>query len=278
MKSILYILLYFGLPTLLHSQHSLPFDLEAERIVFQVRLNQVPHKFALDFKHNSVLDQELVEMLKLPIINTSWYKLWKEDSVISNDVLIENFSMAAWTFRDKIFTAIDFNSLEEDLELSGFIGLDFFKNFVVEINFLKKLIILHPKDYLPTISAFKVKLDFYNQIPYASVSVNQQLVPMILDFSAERPLMLSKENPLGSMQQLVANSTEWNDSNLQRKHINVQSFQLEDIVLKDVSAWLYEKEAAYLSNAQLAGGMGTGIFKDRIIYMDFNKKSLWINQ
>lgn len=274
------ILIILFSPFSLLSQISIPFEIIEHRIVVDVEINSNKYKFALDFQHNSVLSQEIVEKNTLQIVNNDWYAIQNGDSVISNQVLIEDFQLGILKYKKQEFTAIDFTALAESLPVDGFLSYDFFEDYVLQIDFPQREMKLHPKGYLPKISAIRVNLKFSKKIPYSLVEINGKSEWMALDFSATTALKFHKDYPQAKLQQVFA--MKQTDLSMQKPlkdyDFFIQKLKWGLLEKKGVPAQIAKNTPAYMYNSKIIGGIGSPFFMGSIIFLDFDRSSLWINQ
>lgn len=89
------------------------------------------------------------------------------------------------------------------IEVHGILGYGFFKDFIVEVNYLRNEIILHdPEEYHPPRRYNAVDIDFINNKPYINVELEledgkKEKGEMLIDLGASHAALIELKNNIG---------------------------------------------------------------------------------
>ncbi len=189
------------------TQEKIDFQLLSNLVIVPVEINGVSLNFLLDTGVNATILFSIENKDSIQLNSAMPVKL----RGLGDGKAIEAVKSSHNVF--KVGSAINNNQsiyiiFEEDLNFSprlgetvhGIIGYDFFKDFIVETNYVKEYIVLHkPEDYnySKCNRCFNGDLRFYNNKPYIdlNVTLNKQTGPvtLLLDSGSGDALWLFKE-------------------------------------------------------------------------------------
>ena len=183
----------------------IPFEYKNDFIIVDLYFNDVfPLKFIFDTgaEHTVLIKREIADLFQIDYT--------RRFTLYGADMKTQLFAYLApgISLRVNKIKAVDRSILvlDEDylnfqeltgVNIHGILGADFFRRFIVEINYRKQRIILHdPNHYIPPKKKFiEVPLDIYRNKPYINANVliskNDGVnVKLLLDTGASLALML----------------------------------------------------------------------------------------
>lgn len=187
------------------AKYDIPFELENNFILVEVLFNGVfPLRFIFDTgaEHTILAKREITDLLAIDYT--------REFTLVGADMKTELYAYLApgvslqikdVTARNRTILVLEDDYFKFEaytgINIHGILGADFFRRFIVEINYRKEVITLHdPEQYKgpkSKFTAFPVEINRNKPYIYADALLNQEdptRVKLLMDTGASLPLML----------------------------------------------------------------------------------------
>ena len=287
-----------------HRSDKIKFKLINNLIVIPVQINGVKLSF--------ILDTGVSKPILFNFLNVTDSLSFKNTEKIYLRGLGEGESVEAMRSKNNVIAIGDAININQDLfavfdsklnfaprlgvPIHGIIGYDFFKDFVVEINYSSKYIRITESgayQYETCKKCEVLKLDFYNKKPYldALVTIDEKVVPvkLLMDSGGSDALWLFEDDAL----QIRAPDNHFEDflghglsGSVYGKRTKVTSFALKTFSLNNVN--VAYPDSTSISTARLIkdrnGSLGGSILKRFNQIVDYQrgfiqlKKSKYFNE
>lgn len=277
---------------------SIPFELNSNLIIVDVLLEGViPLKFIVDtgVTNTVLIDKTYSDILnihpdrKIVLVGAAGIK--EVEAYIANRTSIK--------VRDITGNNIPLLILKEDylnlqktlgIKIHGILGYDFFKNFIVKIDYKNKMM----KFYVPEF--FNRPLLFYKSIdmkveqskPYIfqQAQVNDSteiLCKLLIDTGASHPLMLHKNSsqyiqlPEKNVRSIlgagIAGSIEGHAARIPQ--LKIDKYVFEDVVANYPDSGAYE---SIIVDTDRNGTIGGGVLKHFHLFFDYGREKLYLKR
>jgi predicted aspartyl protease len=277
---------------------NLPFELNSNLIIVNVLFEGViPLKFIVDtgVTNTVLIDKTYSDFLdiqpdrKLTLVGAAGIK--EVEAYIVNRTSI-NVGKISGNNIPLLILKEDYLNLEKNLgiKIHGILGYDFFKNFVVKVDYKNKNMKFYQHDQ------FNRPLYFYRSIemriekskPYLfqKIKVNdstQILSKLMIDTGASHPLMLHKNSseyiqlPKKNVRDIlgagIAGSIEGHAARIPQ--ISIDKYTLENVVANYPDSGAYED---IIKSTGRKGTIGGGVLKHFKIFFDYQNEKLYLRR
>jgi len=266
---------------------AIPFTLESNHIVFNVRLNGAdPIGFILD----TGADENVINTPRLAAFGLKTYGKTEATggggSAEYDYAAGATFTLPGVELRNQHVAVLDQTGLERALgvPLGGLLGYDFISRFVVEIDYEKKLLTLHdPKTWSYTGTGYAVPVVFDDGIPFTDglISVGPKIdIPafFVIDFGAAETMTLTspfvKANDLVNLAQTNAFvnrpaglENQFFSQNNVRGHID--RLALGKLIERSIPINMSVNVKGAYASTNFSGTIGESIFRRYHVFLDY---------
>jgi aspartyl protease/PDZ domain-containing protein len=266
---------------------AIPFTLESNHIVFNVRLNgSDPIGFILD----TGADENVINTPRLAAFGLKTYGKTEATggggSAEYDYATGATFTLPGVKLRNQHVAVLDQTGLERALgvPLGGLLGYDFLSRFVVEIDYEKKLLTLHdPKTWSYSGAGYAVPVVFDDGIPFTdgSISVGPKTdIPafFVIDFGAAETMTLTspfvKANDLVNLAQTNAFvnrpaglENQFFSQNNVRGHID--RLALGKLIERSIPINMSVNVKGAYASTNFSGTIGQSIFRRYHVFLDY---------
>lgn len=185
---------YFFLPNstdnalLKEGSNIIPFVLHDNRIFVKAKIKGVECQLIVDTGGNSntILDEALAGRLNLDLKNGRKVYGAGENAVPSYTSFIDSISISGLTLRNQTLTIISLQEMKDALNmqyLDGLVSSEVFHQFVVQIDYKNRNLILHnPDEYKPHPQAQKIPFHLlYGNIPVVDGTIDEIPGKLVVD-------------------------------------------------------------------------------------------------
>lgn len=272
------------------------FKLINNLIIIPVEVNGVPLSFLLDTGVSKVIVFNFVNLSEELKVNQT------EEFFLRG--LGEGDNVEALRSKNNIFKIGEAINIEQDMfaifdaslnftpqlgvPIHGIIGYDLFKDFVIEINYSKKKIILHDPDFYVPKSCKKCKtfdLEFFSRKPFIDANVdiigngNPIPVKLLIDSGGSDALWLFEDN-----EKNIRIPEKYFDDFLGRglsgsvygKRSKIKGFSLKNLVLREVNTAFPDSSSVSFAKKfkERNGSLGGEILKRFNVIFDYQNKKI----
>jgi predicted aspartyl protease len=277
---------------------TIPFELNSNLIIVNVLFEGViPLKFIVDtgVTNTVLIDKSYSDVLniepdrKITLVGAAGIK--EVEAFIVNKTSIKVGKISG-TNIPLLILKEDYLNLQENLgvKIHGILGYDFFKNFVVRINYANKLMKFYSPEFFnrPLIFYKSIEMKIENSKPYVyqKIKVNDSteiLSKLMIDTGASHPLMLHKNSseyiqlPEKNVRDIlgagIAGSIEGHAAKIPQLSLN--KYTLENVVTNYPDSGAYEDIIKSTSRNGTIGGGILGRFK---LFFDYGNEKLYIKK
>ena len=276
---------------------SISFDLVNNLISIPASLmSSPPFGFIVDSGAGSVIltDKRIADLLNLDFSRSIYLpSIGLVDSLLAYVTINTEISLNNGIVGGNLQMLVleeDYLNLREHLgkDIYGIIGYPLFENFVVEINYVRRLLTFHnPQTFKVPRKSQKLPLIFRNDKPFVrtiiGVEGEKRTVELMIDTGAGHTLLLH-ENSIGkslmpstSVRTLVGQGT---GGEIPGKIGRVSHFSIGSYILKDVLVSIPDQEAYYdaVIGSSKSGTIGGGLLNRFNIILDYQNNSLYIKK
>ena len=276
---------------------SISFDLVNNLISIPASLmSSPPFGFIVDSGAGSVIltDKRIADLLNLDFSRSIYLpSIGLVDSLLAYVTINTEISLNNGIVGGNLQMLVleeDYLNLREHLgkDIYGIIGYPLFENFVVEINYVRRLLTFHnPQTFKVPRKSQKLPLIFRNDKPFVrtiiGVEGEKRTVELMIDTGAGHTLLLH-ENSIGkslmpstSVRTLVGQGT---GGEIPGKIARVSHFSIGSYILKDVLVSIPDQEAYYdaVIGSSKSGTIGGGLLNRFNIILDYQNNSLYIKK
>lgn len=279
------------------SKEKIPFQLLSNLVIVPVEINGVTLDFLLDTGVNATILFSIENKDSIQFNNAVPVKL----RGLGDGKPIEAVKSMRNTF--KIGSAVNKNQtvyiiFDQDLNFSprlgqtvhGIIGFDFFKDFIVETNYVREQLVIHKPesyDYSRCRRCFATDLFFYNNKPYFDLDITldgeTKAVTLLLDSGSGDAIWLFKEKdefirvPQKSFEDFLGLGLS---GNIFGDRSKVPRVHLGNYTLRDVNtAFPYSEAFANINlYPERDGSAGGELLKRFTTVIDYRKKKLQLKR
>ncbi len=267
-----------------------PFTFEASHIVIQVSVNGRP---PIGFLLDTGADQEVINSTRLSDFGLKTYAKSMTtgggNSAEYDYAAGATFTVPGAELRNQHVAVLDQTGLEQALgiPLGGLLGYDFISRFVIEIDYPKKVLILHdPKRWPYSGHGFVVPVVFDEGIPFTHGAISvptRQDIPafFVLDFGAAETMTLTspfvRRNDLVQLTQ--TNATVNRPAGLEEQFFaqnnvrgHIERLQLADLTASDIPINMSVNSKGAYASESFSGTIGEGIFHRYRIFLDYPRQ------
>ncbi len=265
-------------------------------VVIPVKINGVlPSKFILDSGVAlTILTQKEVCMLleipcdrriSLPVIGT----LDSVSGCISTGIRIDLPGVRSLG-QNLVVLDEDYLSLKNFLgyNVQGIIGYDLFRNFVVEVDYINKMItLIDPDHFKPPRRYDCIPMDIISNRPYLACEVTTEesgslTIPLLMDMGASFAVMFEIDSaqvipiPRNHIETVVGRGLGGDIDGLvgRIKHLRIGSYQMDDVI-----ASFYDKYQTPESDPVIRqGAIGGDILSRFHLFIDYGGKKLYLKR
>ncbi|WCO02242.1 aspartyl protease family protein [Psychroserpens ponticola] len=286
----------FSLPSL--EKDKIRFDLVGNLIIIPVELNGVELSFVLDSGVSKPILFNLahVDSLQINKVETILIRGLGGGEPIEAIRSKQNFLRVgdAININQDIYMVFD-NSINFTPRLGrpvhGIIGYDLFKNFIVEINYASKYIVLHRPDTYKYKSCKRCEtfnLSFYKNKPYVTgeIEVDSTFIPLnlLIDTGSSDALWIFENEDKG----LVPTENMYFEDflgkglsgNIYGKRSKIEKFKLKSFVLNNVNTAFPDSTSISFArkNIKRSGSVSGEVLKRFNIIVDYKNRKLTLKK
>ncbi|HOW24939.1 MAG TPA: aspartyl protease family protein [Bacteroidales bacterium] len=172
--------------------------------------------------------------------------------------------------------------------VQGIIGYDLFRNFVVEVDYINKMItFIHPDHFKPPRRHECIPMDIINNRPYIPCDVttedgHTQTIPLLMDLGASFAVMFEIDSaqvidiPLKNIETVVGRGLGGDINGLVGR---IRGFRIGSYQLNEVIASYYDKyQTPEPSSEVRQGAIGGDILSRFHLFIDYNGKRLYVKR
>jgi predicted aspartyl protease len=195
---------------------------------------------------------------------------------------VSGLSLGELKFKDRDADVLDLSQIENSrgLKVLGLIGLDFFKDYLLEIDLRSASLILHDKDFemIGSKPYIDVPTRSLNGVPSILVNVNGEKLRFILDTGAEMNVIHNKLDKAVYEGMEIIRTTELlgaDGSKTQVLVAKLRSVEIDQHELKDaLTLVLSMNSTRSVVNVDIAGTLGYPFFSEGKVLFDMRRKRL----
>lgn len=172
--------------------------------------------------------------------------------------------------------------------VQGIIGYDLFRNFVVEVDYINKMItLIHPDHFKPPRRHDCIPMDIINNRPYLSCEVTTEeggslTIPLLMDLGASFAVMFEIDSaqvipiPPDHIETVVGRGLGGDINGLvgRIKHFGIGSYQMEDVIASFYDKYQTPEPDPYVRQ----GAIGGDILSRFHLFIDYTGKKLYMKR
>lgn len=265
----------------------IPFRLVNNHIYLQVRLNGRPYEFLFDTGGLNVITPTVAAELGLKSEGAVQARGTGEKSQEASFTKVARLQVGDATLNDQAFVVIGLESFRsvEGLPITGIIGYEVFKRFVVVTDYENsKVVLVDPEGFSYRGAGTMVPIRFNDRAPEVDGTIDGLKGAFTLDTGARDSLTLSTPfveknglvNRYGAKLQAV---TGWGVGGPARGWVvRASKLSLGSVPVDAPVVQLSTNRTGSMADAYLAGNVGAGVLKRFNIIWDYGHNRIWMER
>jgi hypothetical protein len=198
---------------------------------------------------------------------------------------IDELAVGEVTLLDQSVTAIDFERALPDLlgSLDGILGYEFFRHFVVTIDYQSAQMMIYDSEVAPPRSGIGLQVSFLMRAPLVEGGANGTLGSFVIDLGNNRGILAHKYfTDIARLDTLAQHNNSSGSSlggvggRLGLRDVMVPQFNLGELNLTDVSVSLLESAEGLSASKHVAGNIGASFLRDYKVTLDYPNQRIWL--
>lgn len=277
---------------------TIPFELNSNLIIVNVLFEGIiPLKFIVDtgVTNTVLIDKTYSDILnivpdrKLTLVGAAGIK--EVEAYIANRTSIKVGNISGSNIPLLILKE-DYLNLQKNLgiKIHGILGYDFFKNFIVRVDYKNEVMKFYRPEYFKRpmffYTSIDMKIDQSKPYIFQKIKVNDSteiLTKLMIDTGASHPLMLHKNSskyiqlPEKNVRDVlgagIAGTIEGHAARIPR--LSIDKYTLEDITTNYPDSGAYQD---IIKNTGRNGTIGGGVLKHFRLFFDYGNEKLYLRR
>jgi Aspartyl protease len=267
----------------------LRFELLDNRIFIGVSIKNKLYHFVLDCGAVNVINIDAARELGLPITNLRQQSGAGSQTAQIGNTVIDTVCFGSITMTNQNFTTVSLNEIRDSLKLKymdGLIGYEFFRQFVVEVNYPgRKIRIFKPGEMKPGKKFTPIPFTLYrNQIPKIQASVDDVTGDFIFDTGDRSTLTVFSDfaDSIGLKKKYLLSDTVITGYGIggavYAQTFKLKQFSFAGFTFKDTNARIPTAVTGGFARRDISGSIGNGLLKNYTVIFNYPDKKIFISK